>query len=356
NTRKIRRRRKKLKQKQSKKNKGHDIFLPRRDGDKLRVCRLFFINTRSLREDTFKRWVKGDKEDGFTSSDGSERNSNDEDNQQPPAKISRCQSKIKGIKQKLHNKMTENVLEWLELQPKVPSHYCRSSSSCTYVKSVFRSISHMRKVYEELCGQKEVKAASRTFFMQVLENKRIKIHKPRKDQCDVCCGYEVKTITAEEYNKRIVMKNEAKEAKNEATSDASESHLVISMYLQSVLLSPKTEASTTMMDVPFHIHSLRPGKKTDDLVVTDTSALEYRNSGEILFKLRHTDTFQFLPQRQQKRTGHVVPELLYSQPIPIAESKWKCLQELKNVIAKDYHAFYDNLPFQKDNKTTKGKK
>ncbi|KAF2889513.1 hypothetical protein ILUMI_16659, partial [Ignelater luminosus] len=40
----------------------------------------------------------------------------------------------------------------------------------------------------------------------------------------------------------------------------------------------------------------------------------------------------------------------------IAESKWKCLQELKNVIAKDHHTFYDNLPFQKDNKTTKGKK
>ncbi|KAF2895299.1 hypothetical protein ILUMI_10873 [Ignelater luminosus] len=188
NTRKICRRRKKLEQKQSKKNEGHDIFLLRRDSEKLRVCRLFFINTLSLGEDTFKRWVKGDKEGGFTSSDGSDRNSNDEDNQQPPAKIPRCQSKIKGIKQKVHNEMNENVLEWLELQPKVPSHYCRSSSSCTYVESVFRSISHMRKVYEEWCGQKEVKAVSRTFFMQVLENKRIKIHKPRKDQCDMCCG------------------------------------------------------------------------------------------------------------------------------------------------------------------------
>ncbi|KAF2895103.1 hypothetical protein ILUMI_11074 [Ignelater luminosus] len=84
NRRKIRRRRKKLKQKQSKKNEGHDIFLTRSDSEKLRVCRLFFINTLSLGEETFKRWVKGDKEDGFTSSDGSERNSNDEDNPQPP--------------------------------------------------------------------------------------------------------------------------------------------------------------------------------------------------------------------------------------------------------------------------------
>ncbi|KAF2890600.1 hypothetical protein ILUMI_15573 [Ignelater luminosus] len=108
--------------------------------------------------------------------------------------------------------------------------------------------------------------------------------------------------------------------------------------------------------VPFNIHSLRPGEKASKPVVIDIRAVEYCNNGEILFKLHHTDAFQFLPQRQQKCTGHVVPELLYSHPIPIAESKWKCLQELKNVIAKDHHTFYDNLPLQKDNKTIKGKK
>lgn len=57
-----------------------------------------------------------------------------------------------------------------------------------------------------------------------------------------------------------------------------------------------------------------------------------------------------------KRTSHVVPDQLYSHSIPIAESKWKWLQELKNVIDNDHHAFYDSLPFQKDNKTTKGMK
>ncbi|KAF2882615.1 hypothetical protein ILUMI_23561 [Ignelater luminosus] len=101
---------------------------------------------------------------------------------------------------------------------------------------------------------------------------------------------------------------------------------------------------------PYHIKV-----KAGELVVTDIRALEYRNNGDILFKLRHTGAFQFLPQRKQRSTGHVVPELLYSRPIPIAESKRKCLRELKNVIAKDHHTFYDNLPFQKDNNTTKGK-
>ncbi|KAF2889390.1 hypothetical protein ILUMI_16783 [Ignelater luminosus] len=47
--------------------------------------------------------------------------------------------------------------------------------------------------------------------------------------------------------------------------------------------------------VPFSIHSLRPGKKAGEPVVTDIRALEYRNNGEILFKLRHTGAFQFLP-------------------------------------------------------------
>ncbi|KAF2882151.1 hypothetical protein ILUMI_24032 [Ignelater luminosus] len=44
------------------------------------------------------------------------------------------------------------------------------------------------------------------------------------------------------------MKNKAREAKTKAKSDASESHLVITMDPQSVLLSPKTEASTMSLD------------------------------------------------------------------------------------------------------------
>ncbi|KAF2883383.1 hypothetical protein ILUMI_22796 [Ignelater luminosus] len=280
NTRKIRKRIKKLEQKQSKKNEGHDIFLPRRDGEKLRVCRLLFINTLSLGEDTFKRWVKTDKEDGFTSSDGSERNSNDEDNSQPPAKIPRRQSKMKGIKQKVHNEMTENVLEWLELLPKVPSHYCRSSSSCTYVESVFRSISHMRKQLflekgHTMMECDSVHAISEKYFIPPINAPSDYIAQMRNAQQKQ--PYHIKVV---DYT---FFKN--------------------------------------FESIPFNIHFLRPGKKAGEPVVTDIRALAYRNNGEILFKLRHTGAFEFLPQRQQKRTGHVVPELLYSRPIPIAESK-----------------------------------
>ncbi|KAF2899537.1 hypothetical protein ILUMI_06640 [Ignelater luminosus] len=117
----------------------------------IRVCerRVSRISKKSLKEK--KRSVLELAYTGYSS----ERNSNDEDNLQPPAKISRRQSKMKGIKQNVHNEKSENVSEWLELLPKVPSHYCRSSSYCTYVESVFRSISHMHKVYEEWCGEKE---------------------------------------------------------------------------------------------------------------------------------------------------------------------------------------------------------
>lgn len=494
-TRKIRRRRKRTEENREntfRKNEGHDIFLPRSNGERVKVCRLFFINTFNLGADTFKRWTKRSESEEIADNEGTtEMNNTDEEQQQTKRR------KIEGMKKKTHEEMKENVAKWLKLLPTVPSHYCRSNSSCTYVESTFRSLSHMHNVFEEWCRQNSVKSVSRTFFMDVLKDQNIKIHHPRKDQCDICCGYEVKMITPDIYQKHIEMKNEARDAKIAAKNDANENHLVLTMDLQSVLLCPKTEASAmyykqklqlhnftifvlnnkdvtlyvwhesnggvtsneftsclihfitsqaenfrmvtiisdgcnyqnrnkvlasalsslaseknllirqlilekghTMMECdsvhatlekyfvppinspsdyiahmrsarPKHpynikvldysffqnfeklttnIKSLRPGKKSGDPHVTDIRALEYRPDGNIFFKLRHTEPYSMLPQRKIKTNEVQQPTQLYKRPISISESKWKCLQDLKHVIEKDHHSFYDNIPFQPDKK------
>ncbi|CAG9828328.1 unnamed protein product [Diabrotica balteata] len=425
-TRHIRRRRKKTENnaKELKKNVGHDIFLPRSNGEKVKVCRLFFINTLNLGEDTFRRWVRRSEVDTAASED-SEGSIGDKGVSSPRSKK---KPRLEGRKENTHKEMTENVSRWLELLPK-----------------------------------------------------------PRKDQCDVCCGYEVKTVALDVYQNHIVMKNEAREAKNAAKSETDDSHLVLTIDLQSVLLCPKTEASRmfykqklqlhnftifvlnnkdvslyvwhesnggvssneftscivdflsskldiykkftiisdgcnyqnrnkvlasalsdlaiqkniliqqlflekghTMMEcdsvhatlekyfvppinspsdyiaqmrnarpkqpynikkLPSNIQSLRPGKKAGDPTVTDLRALEYRPDGEILFKLRHSDPYKLLPQRRLKLNVIQRPTQLYLRPIPITESKWKCLQDLKLVLERDHHSFYDNLPYQPDKKT-----
>lgn len=97
------------------------------------------------------------------------------------------------------------------------------------------------------------------------------------------------------------------------------------------------------------VTSLRPGRKQGDPVVTDLRAIQYSPSGEINYKLRHPDEYKKLEFRQsQKQMPVTFSELppLYTKAIPIKKQKWDHLQQLKSSIPKDYHSFYDNLPFQ----------
>lgn len=505
-TRKIRRRRK-LEHKQKRKEEGHDIFISKADGTKLRVCRTFFINTLDIGEDTFKRWVKRDIQ--LETSASSEENVDDDflpesqvdSNKGLVEKNKNPHNNRKAIK--IQRDLAEHIKSWLNLLPKVPSHYCRSTSKKTYLEAVFRSTKHLHEVYKNWCDQQNVKAAGKTFFKKFLDTQNIAIHMPRKDQCDVCCGYKTKHISQQEYENHIRKKDEARAAKNEAKQSASKSKVVITMDLQSVLLSPKTLASKhyykqklqihnftiyvlnnkdvtlyvwhetnggvtcneftscivdfisnqnkcydhvvlisdgcahqnrnktlssalsdiavtqnitieqlylekghTMMEAdsvhatlekyfkppinspsdyfakmrvarptqPYNVrvldyaffknyeklesnlNSLRPGRnRAGDPVVTDIRAIKYLSNGEIFFKINHSDVYQILPQRKPLANSENHPKPLYNAPLPLAESKYRHLQDLKTVIEADHHAFYDNLPFKRDSREKKGR-
>jgi len=91
--------------------------------------------------------------------------------------------------------------------------------------------------------------------------------------------------------------------------------------------------------------SIRPGSKLGDPVVTDIRVLKYTQDGVIQYKLNFADDYQYLPRRS--KDGHPNEEDkvddLYTNPVPIKPSKYKHLQDLKIVIPKDFHPFYDNL-------------
>lgn len=106
------------------------------------------------------------------------------------------------------------IKEWLELLPKVPSHYCRKSTSKIYVESTFFSLSDMFRVYSVWIIEQGFLSASKTLFLNTLKSEKISIHKPRKDQCDVCCGHKNGTIEESEYNANLERKTLAREEKN----------------------------------------------------------------------------------------------------------------------------------------------
>lgn len=95
-------------------------------------------------------------------------------------------------------------------------------------------------------------------------------------------------------------------------------------------------------------HSIRPGKAKTDPTVNDLRCLRYDSNGKIFFKINFDEEFKELPQRPIKPPlpNDFCLKPLFNGRLPIKQSKWKHLQELKKEISAEVHDFYDNLPFR----------
>lgn len=133
------------------------------------------------------------------------------------------------------------------------------------------------------------------------------------------------------------------------------------IHLPSDYLSATLEArqkpypyETTMIDYDFikdytdtstwRYNSIRPGRKPGDPKVTDIKALMYVPEGQIQYKTSHSDDWQSLPQRVTKIPIVTQYKQLHRNKLPITDTKFAHLQELKSVIPVDCHVFYDALP------------
>jgi len=86
--------------------------------------------------------------------------------------------------------------------------------------------------------------------------------------------------------------------------------------------------------------SIRPGRKAGDPTVADLRCIKYLPSGDIQWKLRHTDEWQLLLQPRRAaihgcNDANATP--LYSSSIPTKRDKYKDIQSLKSVIMPDFH-------------------
>lgn len=225
----------------SRKQVGFDIFMPKFDcqNAKVKVCRLFFLNTLDLGRDTFLRWVK-------------DMPAMDHDSTAPPMTGHRH-----SVMPTRYTSLRGTVVEWLDLLPKVPSHYCRSSSKRIYVESTFLSHMHMHTVYKTWCTEHNKKTCSRNTFLSVLKTNNISIHKPRKDQCDVCCSFQLKNVSQDVYEVHIQKKNEARYAKKIAIENLKSNPdiAVITVDVQSVLLAPKLLAGALYYKQKLQCHN-----------------------------------------------------------------------------------------------------
>lgn len=94
--------------------------------------------------------------------------------------------------------------------------------------------------------------------------------------------------------------------------------------------------------------SIRPGVGVGSPVVTDIRLLKYSPDGLIAYKINYTDE-SYTDLRKPRNAVNTFDENItrsFSKPLKLKKSKFQHLQQIKHVIPKDYHAFYDALPHE----------
>lgn len=91
--------------------------------------------------------------------------------------------------------------------------------------------------------------------------------------------------------------------------------------------------------------SIRPGMGAGSHVVTDIRQLRYTSDGNIGYKTNHNDNgFTLLRKPRLANEDLIDVPCLFDMPLSLKKTKYDHLQQMKNVIPKDYHAFFDALP------------
>ncbi|XP_036322550.1 uncharacterized protein LOC118736606 [Rhagoletis pomonella] len=200
----------------------------RLNNDRLRVCKNMFLNTLSLKEWTVRSWTilpAGKRPFPVT--------------KDPNLSLKRT-----------------FVKQFLDSLPKLPSHYCRASSNKLYLEPVFNTQSQLYNTYKIEAEQLLQPVASRKVFDSVFFKENLGIFNPKKDECNICCGFKTKNISEKEYNVHIDRKNtvRAEKCKDKTLALNGEIHL-ITADLQALKLCPKLNASAAYYKTKLAVHN-----------------------------------------------------------------------------------------------------
>ncbi|KAK6182966.1 hypothetical protein SNE40_010529 [Patella caerulea] len=213
--------------------KGSYKYFLKKDNQKLQVCKAMFLSTFCLGEKTVYAWI-----------------ANIDDNGIPIKSTNSRRSTGDTIK-------ADSAKEFLQNLPKLPSHYCRSSSSKNYLEPVFATGTELYRVYKNYCSENGKVCCGRKLFFEVFNELNMALFSPKKDRCDTCCSYEVKNLDDTTYREHIEAKDMARAEKDRDKQRAANdpSLVVLTMDLQALLLAPKLNASAQYYKTKLGCHN-----------------------------------------------------------------------------------------------------
>ncbi|KAK6168332.1 hypothetical protein SNE40_020889 [Patella caerulea] len=220
------------------------VYNFRKNGVRFKVCKTMFLTTLCLGERSLYNWLDGN--DGHTNNPVSNEHS-----------ISDGEHTSDRRAQRTVSQKVQAAKSYLESLPSLPSHYCRASSSKQYLEPVFADMTEVYKAYTQYCEENNTSRVSRRTFIDLFHDLNLAIYTPKKDQCDLCCGYQAGNVQEDKYKAHIKRKDDAR---NQKDSDKERAMIdstvkVITLDLQAVLLAPNLKASAMYYKTKLGCHN-----------------------------------------------------------------------------------------------------
>ncbi|GFY52686.1 uncharacterized protein TNIN_16331 [Trichonephila inaurata madagascariensis] len=145
------------------------------------------------------------------------------------------------------------VQRFFDSLSKLESHYHRKDSSKLYWEPLWTSKSQLYNAYkDDFCPREKAEPLSITSFCNIFEDLNLSLFRSKNDLCDVCESFKTGNIKEAEHKMHNDMK---KEALTQLVRDTASNNEVFAMDLQSVLLSPRSNASALCYKTKLIVHN-----------------------------------------------------------------------------------------------------
>lgn len=196
-------------------------------GEKIRVCKTFYVNTLAINNRPIETALKKKNKETNVSMLQDNRG---------------CHSNHSHVDDALKNA----ARAFIEAIPKIESHYIRANSKKHYIDGS-KTISDLHRDYVEQCKSNNVDSVNYIMFYRIFtQDFNISFFIPKKDACEFCEAYKNSSAEEKELKQEVYLQHheEKRLSRIEKEKDKKDDNIVVAVYdLQAVFQCPKGEIS-----------------------------------------------------------------------------------------------------------------
>lgn len=226
----------------SKKNRySFRYYFPKHDLPKIRVCKVFFLNSLSISQKVVY---------------------NVHENKNPLSLTPPDEKRGKKLDNRISRERKDFVFKHISSYPTIQSHYCRADSQRKYLDSNL-NISKMYNQYVTLClSQNETPVKSHMYRSIFNNNFNLSFYSPKKDLCEVCVEYDYlkksnshDTQKTNFYEEHILKKDSMRLERN-ADKNINPNTIVVCFDLENVINLPMTNVGCAFYKRKLNVYNM----------------------------------------------------------------------------------------------------